>query len=179
MARNRVTAWRESLTYLLVGIALIFVGLVPAGASAGGLVMPDLIYCLTMGWVMRRPGTVPVYLIVLLSLLADFLLSRPIGLWTLFILLASEYFRGRETGKGLQMRLIEWGSVALAFAIMLLGYKLVSAISFAPVPDIRQFALHFGLTVLAYPLCVAFMYWILNIRAPLPADRSRSIGRVT
>ncbi len=170
---------REGTIYVVVAVLSFYLNLLPLGTSFTKLSMPDLLYCATVAWVMRRPSSANLALVAAVSLLADILLARPLGLWTFFILLSSEYFRGRETGKGIQMRLIEWLSVSVVFGLMLLGQALVLKVSLSPTPSFQAMTWHVMTTVAAYPLVVSFLYWVIGIRAPLPADKSRSIGRVT
>ncbi len=179
MQRTHRVVGKEMLTYLLAVLAIIYLNLLPLRTGSAFSASPDLIYCLTIGWVMRRPDSAPVILVALAGLTADILLGRPLGLWALLMVLASEFFRNRETGKGLQMRLLEWFSVAASFLVILLAYKAVLTIGFSTAPTFTALAWHLLLTVVAYPPSVAVLYWGLKIRAPLAVDRSRSIGRVT
>ncbi len=177
LASNR-QIWRARLAYLLISILIVYIAVLPLGVEPQSLSVPDLLFCVTIAWVMRRPETLPFSLIALVGLFADMVMGRPLGLWCLFLLLATEYFRGRETGKGIQMRLLEWLSVIVLFCAMLAGQWAVLKISLAPVPEMYDMAWHALFTGLSYPLVVATLYWIVNIRAPLPADKSRSLGRM-
>lgn len=178
MAGTTWSTWRERLVFLMAGIVILLVGLLPLGNAALGLSWPDLLYCMVIGWVWRRPELAPLPLIVVIGLLADLVSGRPLGLWTLLLVLGSEFFRGRAIGKGLSMRLVEWFSAASVFAVLVIAYKLVLAASFSASPPASKLALHVFVTSLAYPVVVAFLYWVLNIREPLPSQRSRSLGRM-
>ena len=179
MPRGQLLIWRERSLFVLTAMAVTYLAILPLGAKSNAAAVPDLFYCVTIAWVMRRPESAPVFLVAAASFLIDIVLGRPMGLWSLILVLASEYFRGRETGKGMQMRLLEWLSVSLLFLVMLIVYKFALTIGFAFSPNYTALAWHFLITALAYPFVVAVLYWGLNIRAPLPADRSRNMGRVS
>lgn len=179
MPRGQLLVWRERILYVLAAMAVTYLAILPLGAKSNAAAVPDLFFCMTIAWVMRRPESAPVFLVAVTSFLIDIVLGRPMGLWSLILVLASEYFRGRETGKGMQMHLLEWLSVSLLFLTMLITYKIALTVGFSFAPDYADLALHFLVTVITYPVVVAVLYWGLKIRSPLPADRSRNMGRVS
>ena len=80
------------VTFFFVGIGIIIfcstpLSLAPANTS------PDLLFCFIFICLIRRPQNIPVISILTLSMLADFLWFRPIGLTTLTTLITSELFR--------------------------------------------------------------------------------------
>lgn len=178
MLRTPWTTWRERGLYLLTAVVLIFIGVLPMQSRNLGAAVPDLTFCVTVAWVMRRPESAPAILVAIVCFAGDVLFGRPLGIWSFLMVAGTEYFRNRETGKGLQMRLLEWLSVAILFGIMLIAYRVILYASLTPAPGLPALFWHFLVTVLAYPPTVAVLYWLLKVRAPLPADRSRSIGRV-
>lgn len=81
--------WGHRVLFLGLALVLLFLRLLPLGNAPGTLPGPDLLLCLIMAWVMRRPDYLPVGLIILVVLAEDLLLLRPPGLWTALVVLTS------------------------------------------------------------------------------------------
>jgi len=82
MAVSPSTIWFGRAVFGSLGLITTLIALLPLGLSAEATVMADLFFCLAFAWVMRRPSTAPIGLILIMALLADFLLMRPLGLWS-------------------------------------------------------------------------------------------------
>lgn len=89
------TTWGFRALFACTAFAYMFFSLLPFGSDAATIPAPEVMLCVTFAWILRRPDYVPVWLLVALVLMADVLLMRPLGLWTLMVLLASEYLRRR------------------------------------------------------------------------------------
>ncbi|NCO16036.1 MAG: rod shape-determining protein MreD, partial [Alphaproteobacteria bacterium] len=89
------TIWRHRAIFVALALALFFLRLLPLGAEPGRWPGPDLMLCLILAWVQRRPDYLPAPLIALVVLTEDFLMLRPPGLWTAIVVLATEFLRGR------------------------------------------------------------------------------------
>jgi len=153
---------RTLLAAVVIGFALI--SLLPLGLTAEARVMPDLMFCTVFAWVVRQRVTAPTLLIGALALLTDILLMKPVGLWTFFVILATEYMR--VTGRSLrdQMFVIEWLIFALIFAFGQLFYITMLNLTFTPAPSAGLVLQYIVITILIYPLIVAFLYYGLRIR---------------
>jgi rod shape-determining protein MreD len=64
-----------------VGLALVlfFFRILPLGSDAGKWPGPDLLLCIILAWVTRRPDYLPALLIAFVVLAEDLLLMRPPG----------------------------------------------------------------------------------------------------
>lgn len=131
----------------------------------GRLTPPDLVYCLMITWVVRRPDRVPVVVAPLLGLLGDLLLMRPVGLGALGLMLAVEVFRGRALALQAAPFVVEWLAAALGFAAMLFGMRLVLGVTFAGGPGLERLGFAVLATAAAYPLVVLGLVWCLGLRA--------------
>jgi rod shape-determining protein MreD len=150
-----------------LGVVAVYAALVPLGPGSG-LVPPDLLYCLVVAWVIRRPASAPLWVVLGLGLLADLLLSRPPGLGALGLLLASEAFRAnRGVLNGLPFP-VEWLAAAAGFAVVLAAMNLALALTLADPPGLAASAQYLLATALAYPLVVAGLL-LLHVRAPRAA----------
>lgn len=177
MTRRALPASIETPVLLAIGVAAVLAVTMPLGPG-GALVAPDLLYCLLVGWVIRRPARTPLWLVVGLGLFADALLSRPLGLGALGLLLVVETFRRRAILFHGAPFVIEWVAAVAAFALMLLATNLVlGAVMMAP-PGLGPSLRYLTATAVAYPLVVLGMTWCLGLRAPRAVAAYRQ-GRLT
>ena len=153
---------------IFVGLALLilFFRLLPLRTVAGQLPGPDLLLCVMLAWVMRRPDYMPVMLVTLTVFLEDVMLMRPLGLWTALVVLATEFLRSRAALTRELSFAVEWMLVAGLMVGLLMGYRLFFALAFLPQP-VFGFALTQTLwSILCYPFVVMASRLILDLRKP-------------
>ncbi len=157
---------------LFLGLALLalFLKLLPLGGVPGGLPWPDLLLCLTMAWVLRRPEYLPALLVAGVYLLADFLLMRPPGLWALLVLLGTEFLRSRSALTRELTFVMEWMMVAGVMAAMVLGMRLVLAVAMVPQAPLDMTLAQLTLTILSYPLVVMVSSYALKVHKPATGE---------
>lgn len=168
------------LSYALLFVALaagaLFVRLLPLSTAPQSFPGPDLMQCLVIAWVLRRPDFVPAPLVAGVFLLADLLLMRPPGAWALIVLLGTEFLRARQG----QMRElgfpIEWGVVTLVMAGMFLTHRFLLALTLVPQPALGLALLQLVATVLAYPVVVLISHTAFRVRKPTTGEVD-SLGR--
>ncbi len=165
---RRVWAYRG--LFLLIACVALFLKLLPLRAVPSGLPWPDLLLGLTLAWVLRRPEYLPAILIAAVYLLADLLLMRPPGLWTLMVLLGTEFLRSRSTMMRELTFLMEWMMVAGVLAAMTLGMRLVLAIAMVPQAPFDMTLAQLTLTILAYPLVVIVSSYGMNVHKPATGE---------
>lgn len=156
--------------WLAVFAAALMLRILPQGLIAPGLPMPDLVLLLTLGWVLRRPADLPAPAIGLAWLVEDLLTLRPPGLWALMVLAGSEYLRARQ-GMVRELGLLpEWGLVAGVLVAMTLGYRLILALTFAPMPPLDLSLIRLAATIAAYPVAVLVLHAVLRVRKPATGE---------
>jgi rod shape-determining protein MreD len=139
---------------------------VTTGSADGTWPGADLLLCIVLAWAMRRPDFVPVALLAVVVLIEDALLMRPPGLWTLLVLLAVEFLRGRaELTRGVNFA-VEWIIASALIFGLLLSYRIILAIAFVPQPPFGFALVQIIATVLCYPLVVAFTRFALDVQKP-------------
>ena len=108
-----VTSTRLGYQAAFVGLAalVLFVRALPLSAVPAVIPAPDLLLCLAIAWVLRRPDFIPVVVIVAVFLMEDILSMRPPGLWTLIVLFGTEFLRSRATLTRDLPFLLEWAMV--------------------------------------------------------------------
>ncbi|EPX77196.1 hypothetical protein [Litoreibacter arenae] len=138
--------------------------LVQEGSRYFSLPGPDLLFCLTAAFLMRRPRWAPVLLIVAVHLLADILYLRPLGLWPAVSLVAYEFLR-RQTNAGSEVSVaLEIALVVGAFTGAVIVNALVHIVFAVPHPGLGVTLLHILTTAIAYPFVILVVHFILRIR---------------
>lgn len=158
--------WLHRGIFLLLAFSMLFLRLLPLGTLPGHLPGPDLVLCVILAWVMRRPDYLPVLMIAAIVFLEDVMLMRPLGLWTALVVLATEFLRSRAALTRELSFAVEWMLIGGLMIGLLLIYRLFFAVSFLPQP-----AFGFALTqtlwsILCYPVVVMVSRALLDLRKP-------------
>lgn len=162
----RLRPARYWLVFVGIALGLWFLKLLPVGGHGGGVPGPDLILCIVLAWVLRRPEYIPAVLIAVVLLIEDFLLLRPPGLWALLVLLAAEFLRGRQTLMRELGFVLEWAIVGALMLMMWMAERLILGILMVPVQPMTLSLAHLLTTFLAYPAVVAVSHVLLRVRKP-------------
>jgi rod shape-determining protein MreD len=162
----RSTVWFYGVVFVGIALILLFLRLLPLGSQAGQWPGPDLLLCLTLVWMMRRPDYLPALLIATVFLVEDLILLRPPGLWTVIILLATEFLRGRAALTRELNFVVEWMLVAGLMVAMLLAYRLMFTITLLPQAGFGFALVQTLWSILCYPLVVMASTLALDLRKP-------------
>ncbi len=158
--------WVEIFLFALCCFVAIITPMLPMGLAADSTAFPDILYCLIVAWVIRRPATAPMILVVFLALLADAMLMRPIGLWAVMLLIGTEVLRvGERTFRDIPF-LLEWLYVSGLLVLLVLLQNLLLFASFSDVPAGSTSFWHVLRTIAVYPLIVAILHWVVRVRVP-------------
>ena len=156
--------WLGLLLYLGIAAFVVFVRLLPLDTTAGRVLAPDVLLCLTFAWLLRRPDHLPPLLIAAVFLTCDLLFLRPPGLWTLLVVVAAEFLRSRE---GLARELpfpLEWAMVAGVLVAATLAEAVILTVFLVPRADLGVALSHILITLLTYPFIVAALWLGLGLR---------------
>lgn len=162
--------WAGRGIYLLIACVLVFVRLLPLDSSPGGFPAPDLLLAVTFAWVLRRPEQVPPLLIVAVFLVNDLMFLRAPGLWTLIVLLATEFLRARRGPARDLPFALEWTLVAVVLVAATLAESLILLVFVVPRVPIGVALLHGLVTLVAYPAVVAALGLGLGLRRAMPGE---------
>lgn len=167
-----ITARRWIYRAMFVGLAavLLFTRLLPLSTMPTSWPGPDVLLCLAFVWVLRRPDFLPVMVIAGIFLIEDMLLMRPPGLWTLFVLFATEFLRDRSSQTRDLPFLVEWAMVSGVMLAMLLSYRLTLALFMVPQTGLGLTLMQLLASVAAYPLVVALSHRVLRLRWVIPGE---------
>ncbi len=158
--------WVYRGAFVAFAMLLFLVRLLPLGGEAGRWPGPDLLLCLIVAWVMRRPDYMPVWLIALVVLAEDLLFMRPPGLWTAMVVVLAEFLRSRVALTRELNFAVEWLLASVLMLGLLLAYRLVFAASMMPQPGLGYALVQTLGTMGVYPLLVVFSQSALNVQKP-------------
>jgi rod shape-determining protein MreD len=176
--RRRFGPAAETVAVCALGIAAIYLALVPFSLAAERPPAPDLVFCLVAAWTIRRPAEAPLWAVLALGLAADLFLSRPMGLGALGLLLVAEALRGNAGSLRAGPFAAEWLTVAgLAAAVALCGHAALE-LAFAASPGLGPLLLQAAATGLAYPAVVGLLALGLGLRAARGGGGRRRPGRL-
>ncbi len=167
-----IVASRLGHRLFFAGLAalILIVRILPLNAVPARFPGPDLILCLTLVWVQRRPDYVPALLIAGVLLVDDLLSMRPPGLWTLIVLLGTEYLRSRETTLRDIPFALEWLIAGAVITAMTVVNGLLLALFLVPQAGPGLTALHAVATIAAYPLVVLATIFAFGLRKAAPGE---------
>lgn len=161
--------WGYRATFVGLSALIFFFALLPFDAGDGNVPGPDLVIALVAAWVLRRPDYLPVWLLVIVLLLGDFVLMRPLGLWTLIVFLMSEYLRRRVDHAEAAPFWSEVGVVSICILAAFAADYLVLVLLLAETPPILGQGLHAFATVVFYP-AVAIFSQMIGVRRLAPGE---------
>jgi rod shape-determining protein MreD len=160
------TPWIFRALFLALALLLLFLRLLPLGATPGALPGPDLLLCLILAWVVRRPDFLPMPLVLAVILAEDLILMRPPGLWTAIVILGTEFLRGRVALTRELNLLAEWMLISGLMLGMMLAYRLVLVVALVPQPAFGFAIVQVLWSIALYPLVVALSRLVLDLRKP-------------
>jgi rod shape-determining protein MreD len=149
---------------------IIFLNMLPLTTQPRMIPGPDLLFCLTAAWIMRRPRWAPVGLIVVMHVIADLLFMRPLGLWPAITLLAYEYLRRKARNTTEITPVVEITMVSATFAAAVAVNVIVLFVFAVPQASLAALLLHVIVTALAYPLVIGFSVFVAGVRRAKPTD---------
>ncbi len=162
--------WRHQALFLLLTLGIVFLSLVPLNTVPRNIAPPDLLLALTFAWVARRPDFLPVWLIALLFFLTDFLFHRPPGLWAALVVLGTEFLRNRIHNLRNMTFVAEWAMVGTVLLAIMVGNRLVLALTATPQVPLSLTLIQIGATILIYPLAVLASNALFGVRKTAPGE---------
>lgn len=156
--------------YFALAALIVFVRILPLSTSPGDWPGPDLLLCLTVVWVLRRPDYIPALSVALVFFIDDLISLRPPGLWSLIVLVGTEYLRSRETATRDLPFLLEWVFAGAVIAGMLFANRFAYALFMIPQAALGQVLVQYLATVVAYPVLAVAMQISFGLRRAAPGE---------
>jgi len=170
--------WGYRVVFTLIALLAIAYPLLPLQFTPERLAPPDLFLALGLAWVVRQPDSAPFLLIAALALLADAVLMRPLGLWAVLVLIASEIVRFSHHTIQERGVMMELALVALLLAAMALIQNIFLWATFSQSLDFARMAQFFLLTLFIYPVIVLFLHYVIRVRKPDYSNRPDRLGKI-
>ena len=162
--------WTYRAVFLGLCLLIITLKLLPLNLAAPGLPGPDLLVLLVFAWMVRQPALVPIGMLLVVFLLADFLFMRPPGLWTALLLVAAEALRRRRLTMAELPFLVEWGTVAALIMGMVLLNRLILWMLLVDLNSLGLTLAHGIVTIALYPVVVAVSKFVFRVRKLGPTE---------
>ena len=83
-----IIKYKKSI-FLILGIFIVIFPIAPISRQPLIVEKPDFLVCLIFSWLILDHKNVSITILIFLSLFADIMWFRPLGLWPIFILLGS------------------------------------------------------------------------------------------
>lgn len=163
---KRQLIWFRRFALILFAAVVMFYHLIPFTLVPSAFPAPDILFCAICALIIRRPETVPFWIIGLIYFGFDIFQMKPLGVWTACVLIATEVLRGNRDAFRENLFPFEWLSVSLIFFLTLAANRTLWTISFIPKPPISDMFWELVFTVLAYPVVLFVITYILRIRKP-------------
>lgn len=156
--------------FALLCAAIIFLHLLPLETRPGQIPAPDIILSLAFCWALRRPEFVPAFLVALVMLLGDLLLSRPPGLFAAIALIAVEMLKARASRLRDMPFSVEWFTASIAIIGVILGHRIVLIMFFVENFAVKTTFVQIMLTILCYPVVIGFSWLFFGLKKPAPGE---------
>ena len=162
--------WMYRAGFVGIGLACVLWAIIPFDLSADALPVPDVFYCITMAYVVRRPEYVPIWAVFFVFFMRDILTQAPLGLCTLLVVMGSEVVRANIQAFREYIFGLEWLWVATKFVAITLLEQVLLALTLSDTPRLGEQVLLILFTVLAYPVTVGVMKYGFGITRPRPGE---------
>lgn len=160
--------WMYRASFVGIGLLCVLWSIIPFDLSADALPVPDLFYCITMAYVVRRPEYVPIWAVFFVFFMRDVLTQAPLGLFTLLIVMATEVVRANIQAFREYIFGLEWLWIAAIFVFITLLQQALLALTLSDTPRLLEQVLLILFTVLVYPVIVGAMKFGFGITRPRP-----------
>ena len=156
--------WGGRGAWLVLMTALIVLAMLPGEAVPRRWPLPDLMLLLTFAWMARRPDEVPVAMLALVFLAADFLSGEAPGLRAALVLMAGEHLRTRASRR--EDFPTEWARAGVLILLVTICDRLGLGLTLAPAPPFGPVVLRGLAGVVAYPLAALVVVYVFGVRRP-------------
>ena len=168
--------WTMRTVYVGLALFVMFFSLLPLQTLPRGWAGPDLMLAMTFAWVLRRPEYVPILLVTGVMLLADMMLQRPPGLWSVLVVCATEWLKSRERRQRETTFFLEWLTFAGTLIVITILYRAVMMVLILAPGALMLSFVQVMMTIAIYPAVVGVSYFIFGVRRSAPGDMDR-LGR--
>lgn len=168
--------WGMRMLFVLTALVILFFHLLPLNPAPSNWAGPDVLVAMVFAWAVRRPDYVPILLVAAVMLLADMLLQRPPGLWSVLVVCAAEWLKSRERRQRETTFVLEWLTFGSTLIVITILYRAVMMILILAPGTLTLSLVQVVLTIAVYPLVMGVSYFLFGVRRSAPGDMDR-LGR--
>ncbi len=168
--------WGMRLLFVLLALLILFFHLLPLNSAPSQWASPDVLVALVFAWAVRRPEYVPILLVAAVMLLADLMLQRAPGLWSVLVVCAAEWLKSRERRQRETTFALEWLTFAGTLIVITILYRTVMMVLILAPGTLMLSFIQVLMTILTYPAVVGVSYFLFGVRRSAPGDMDR-LGR--
>lgn len=176
MDTGALQIWGMRLLFVLLALLILFFHLLPLDPAPSNWAGPDVLVATVFAWAVRRPEYVPILLVAGVMLLADLMLQRPPGLWSVLVVCAAEWLKSRERRHRETTFALEWLTFAGTLIVITIIYRTVMMVLILAPGTLMLSFLQLLMTILSYPAVVGVSYFVFGVRKSAPGDMDR-LGR--
>lgn len=162
--------WMHRGVFLLVVFAIIVTRLVPLDMRPVGWAGPDLLLAASLAWVARKPVYLPVAIIAIVFLMADFLFMRPPGLWAALVVILTEVIRRQHRDLRNMPFFAEWGTIAVGIIVITLANRFILLIVMAPQAPLGLTLIEMIATIVSYPFVILLAHYVFGVSRAAPGE---------
>jgi len=163
--------------FALLVLLILFFQLLPQQMVPRSWAGPEWVTLFAFAWAVRRPDLLPPVLLGLLLLLADLLLGRPPGLWSVLVLLATERLKMRSLSLRDSTLAAEIIEVSLTLIAVSLIYQVLISLLLIESAFWGLTATQTLTSLIAYPLVILITHSAMRVRKSAPGDLDPAGGR--
>ena len=138
--------------FLFLGVLAVVLPTAPISTFPTLIETPDYLVCIIFVWLICEPKSAPFFSILFLSLLADILWQRPLGLCPIFVLLLTELIRFAQIKVITRSIFLKWGYFFLFLILLNIGINLFSLIAAVPPLEFKVWIKRFLFTIFTFPI---------------------------
>lgn len=176
MDSGLIRLWGMRALFVCCAFVILFFHLLPLDLAPSRWAGPDMLVAVVFAWAVRRPDYVPILLVTAVMLLADMLLQRPPGLWSVLVVCASEWLKSRERRHRETTFALEWLTFAGTLIVITVIYRTVMMVLILAPGALALSFVQVAMTIAVYPVVVGVSYFLFGVRRAAPGDVDR-LGR--
>ncbi|HKK98506.1 MAG TPA: rod shape-determining protein MreD [Marivita sp.] len=176
MDQGLLQIWGMRMMFILLALVVLFFHLLPLDPSPSQWAGPDILVAIVFAWAVRRPDYVPILLVAGVMLLADLMLQRPPGLWSMLVVCAAEWLKARERRQREPTFILEWLTFASTLIVITILYRTVLTVLILGSGTKMLTLTQVLMTIAAYPLVVGVSHLVFGVRRAAPGEVDR-LGR--
>ncbi|MGJ8604478.1 MAG: rod shape-determining protein MreD [Marivita sp.] len=168
--------WGMRLMFFLLALLILFFHLLPLNPAPSQWSSPDVLVAVVFAWAVRRPEYVPILVVAGVMLLADMMLQRPPGLWSVLVVCAAEWLKSRERRQRETTFVLEWLTFTSTLIVITILYRAVMMILILAPGTLTLSLIQVIMTIAVYPAVVGVSHFLFGVRRAAPGDMDR-LGR--